>query len=82
VHFRGFWPGQRAKQVDARKRRQEQRLIKKGITGAKAWKLKRFVEKHSSYNPYLQDPQKLKSPTAQTEAFNDQLNVRVKGKGR
>jgi putative FmdB family regulatory protein len=62
VVFKGFWPGKRVKEVNARKRRQASRLddkVKSGeMTTADVDKMAAIRDKYASGSPYLMDPGK------------------------
>jgi putative FmdB family regulatory protein len=85
VHFKGYFPGKRSKEVDARKRRLEQRVeekLKKGeMTKQDVRRMRAIRDKYARSSPYLDDPAKIKSQTAPadpTQGFDDGVDHNVR----
>jgi putative FmdB family regulatory protein len=83
VHFKGYFPGKRIKEVDARKRRQERRvdaMVKAGkMTKQDVRKMIAIRDKYRKGSPYY-DPAKTKSPTGKadpTKGFDDGVEHRA-----
>jgi hypothetical protein len=77
VHFKGYFPGKRIKEVDARKGRMERRInaaLKSGkMTKRDVQRMAAIRDKYSRGSPYY-DPSKARSQTAEadpTKGFDD-----------
>lgn len=71
ARFVGFFPGQRIKEVDARKRRQSARVeakIRDGeMTAEDAHKMAQIRDKYGKASPYMTDVKKLKEGQSEAE---------------